>query len=156
MAGALELLVHKLHAGPQNGEESLGDVIEDWADRATEDRRTAFARGTRDNGVVHVPTGYINQTLLASAVAQAVQKLGSDVVRVRHSVGADTDGDASIFFRIVLTDAASRKDRLGDVVGRIERIMFDEIHPYENWGLIPYFSFRNQSEAAVLDDPAWA
>jgi|SRR5271168_835275 len=105
---------------------------------------------------MHVPAGYINQTLLASSVAQAVEKLGSDVVRVRHSVGADTDGDASIFFRIVLTDAASRRERLGDVIGRIEKIVFDEIHPYENWGLIPYFRFRSQSEATVLDDPAWA
>ena len=110
----------------------------------------------RDNKFVHVSTGYIDQTLLANAVAEAVQKLGGDVVRVRHSVGADTDGDPSLFFRIVLTDAASRKEALGDVVGRIEKIVFDEIHPYENWGLIPYFSFRSQSEVAVRNDPAWA
>jgi hypothetical protein len=38
-----------------------------------------------DNRLVHVPTGYINQTLLANTVAQATQKLGKDVVRVRHS-----------------------------------------------------------------------
>jgi hypothetical protein len=153
VAGTLELLVYKLHVRWQNREESRGDVVEDWADRDTNDRRTAFAR---DHGFMHVPTGYINQTLLASAVSQAVQKLGSDVVRVRHSVGADTDGDATIFFRIVLTDAASRKDALGDVISRIKKIMFDEMHFYENWGLTPYFSFRSQSEAVALDNPAWA
>lgn len=89
-------------------------------------------------------------------VEQVTQKLGGDVVRVRHSVGSDTGGDPSIFFRIVLTDAASRKETLGQVVRKVEKIVFDEIHPYENWGLIPYFSFRSQSEVAGRDDPAWA
>ena len=105
---------------------------------------------------MHVPTGYINHTLLANSVAQAVQKLGRDVVRVRHSVGADTSGEPSLFFRIVLTDEASREATLADVTGRITKILFDEIHPYEDWGLTPYFSFRSQSEHAMLNDPKWA
>lgn len=61
-----------------------------------------------------------------------------------------------MFFRIVLSDAASREDTLADVTGNIATILFDEIRPYENWGLIPYFSFRSKSEQAKRNEPEWA
>ena len=85
-----------------------------------------------------------------------VGKLGNEVVRVKYSLGTDSSGEPSIFFRIVLSDAASREDGLADVTGRIATILFDEIRPYENWGLLPYFSFRSKSEQAIRNDPEWA
>lgn len=103
-----------------------------------------------------VPSGIVNQTQLAKDVANAIQKLGNEVVRVRHSVGEDTSGEPSIFFRIILSDAASREDTLADVTGRIATVLFEEIRPYENWGLIPYFSFRSTSEQALRNEPEWA
>src|SRR5277367_4195028 len=108
--------------------------------------------------VPYIPTGFINQTQLANAVEQAALKLrsGSEVVRVRHSTGVDTSGEPSIFFRIVLSDAASREATLADVTGNIATILFEEIRPYENWGLTPYFSFRSQSEQALRNEPEWA
>jgi hypothetical protein len=106
-----------------------------------------------DNRLVHVPTGYINQTLLANTVAQATQKLGKESFA---SGTVDTSGEPSLFFRIVLADAASGKATLADVSGRIAQIFFEEIRPYENWGLTPYFSFRSESEQATLNDPDWA
>jgi len=104
----------------------------------------------------YIPTGFVNQTQLANAITQAIPKLGPGVVRVRHSIGADTSGEPSIFFRIVLSDMASREATLADVTGHIATILFDEIRPYENWGLIPYFSFRSQSEQAMRNEPEWA
>ena len=103
-----------------------------------------------------VPSGFVNQAQLASEVAKAIPKLGREVVRVRHSIGEDTSGEPSIFFRIVLSDAASREDTLADVTGRIATVLFKEIRPYENWGLIPYFSFRSKSEQAKRNEPEWA
>ncbi len=103
-----------------------------------------------------VPSGIVNQTQLAKDVANAIQKLGNEVVRVRHSVGEDTSGEPSIFFRIILSDAASLEDTLADVTGRIATVLFEEIRPYENWGLIPYFSFRSTSEQALRHEPEWA
>ena len=103
-----------------------------------------------------VPSGYINQGELAAEIQRAMRRLGPEVVRVRHSVGPDTSGEPSIFFRIVLTDSASREETLADVTGQIATIFFDELRPYENWGLIPYFSFRSQSEQAMRNDLAWA
>jgi hypothetical protein len=93
---------------------------------------------------------------LASAVTQATQKLGPEVAYLRHSIGSDTSGEPSIFFRIVLADEASEEATLADVTGKIVSILFDEIRPYENWGLTPYFSFRSKSELqATRDEPEW-
>ncbi len=74
-------------------------------------------RETRDNGVMYAPTGFVNQAQLASTVAEAASKLGKDVVRIRHSIGTDSAGDPAIFFRIVLSDDASREATLADVLG---------------------------------------
>jgi hypothetical protein len=103
-----------------------------------------------------VPTGIVHQTQLADEIAKAIRKLGKEAVRVSYSMGTDSTGEPSIFFRIVLTDTASREDRLADVTGRIATILFDEIRPHENWGLLPYFSFRSKSEQEERNDPEWA
>jgi hypothetical protein len=102
------------------------------------------------------PTGYVNQAKLAHEVARAALKLGPEVVLLRHSVGTDTSGEPSIFFRIVLRDSAIREETLADVTARISQVLFDELHPYENWDLRPHFTFRSQSEYEKLNDPAWA
>ena len=102
-----------------------------------------------------IPTGYVNQERLASDIERAKQRLGPAVVRVKHSVGADTSGEPAIYFRIVLADFASAEETLADVTGQITRLLFDELRPLENWGLRPYYSFRSQSEQAKRDDLAW-
>jgi hypothetical protein len=103
----------------------------------------------------YIPAGYVSQTQISSAVEQAVAKLGKEVARVRHSVGSNTTGEPSIFFRVVLWDWAVDEETLGDVAGNIERILFDDLHPIENWGLMPYFRFRSSAEQAAQTDPEW-
>jgi hypothetical protein len=88
-------------------------------------------------------------------VNKAIRKLGKDVVRARFSIGTDWSGDPAISFRIVLTDAASREDTLLDVTDRIEKIL-EEFRRYENWGVIPYFSYRSKSEQAMRNEPEWS
>lgn len=103
-----------------------------------------------------VPAGFVHQAQLDRDIEGAVRKLPKkDVVRVKHSVGWDSTGEPSIFFRIVLTDSASQDHNLADVTSRISAALFDELHPHENWGLIPYFSFRSESEQAARQDPDW-
>jgi len=101
-----------------------------------------------------VPTGSVQKTQLDTVIAKAIRKLGKETVRVNYSLGTDSTGEPSIFFRIVLTDAASREDRLAEVTSRISTIL-DEIRPQENWGLLSYFSFRSKSEQEKRDDPDW-
>jgi hypothetical protein len=105
---------------------------------------------------VYVPTGFVNQTQLANAVDQAAKKLGPEVLRVRHSVGTDTSGEPAIFFRIILADSSVHENTLADVTGNVSTILFEELRPYENWGLVPYFTFRSNSEQILRSDPDWA
>ncbi len=103
-----------------------------------------------------VPSYFVNQAQIATVVDDAMRKLGPEAVRVRYNIGEDWSGDPAIFFRIVLSDAASTEETLADVSGNIATILFDEIRPHENWGLLPYFSFRGESEQAKRSDPEWS
>ena len=104
-----------------------------------------------------VPIGFVHQGQLDREVEKAVAKLSTrEVVRVSHSVGVDSTGEPAIFFRIVLTDSASKADALADVTGHVSATLFDELRPHENWGLIPYFSFRSKSEQDKRNEPEWA
>jgi hypothetical protein len=106
---------------------------------------------------VYVPAGFVNQAQLAQSVKVAIQSLNpQEVVHVAYSIGHDSTDDPAIFFRIVLTDAFSREDRLADVTGRVASALFDSIRPVENWGLTPYFTFRSFSEQRTRNDPEWS
>ena len=100
------------------------------------------------------PSGLINEAQLAEQVGSVMQKLGRDVAWVRHSIGEDTGGDPALHFRIVLKDAACREETLADVTDHISTLLIEEIRPYD-WGLIPYFTFRSESEMAKLSEPEW-
>jgi hypothetical protein len=111
----------------------------------------------RDNAFVYVPAGFVNQAQLAQDVNAAIRSLSpQEVVRVAYSISHDSTDDPAIFFRIVLTDPASREDRLADVTGRVASTLFDSVRPIENWGLTPYFSFRSFSEQRMRNDPEWS
>ncbi len=106
---------------------------------------------------MYAPTGFVNQAQLAQSVDAAIRSLNpQDVVHVAYSIGQDSTDDPAIFFRIVLTDAASREDRLADITGRVTSSLFNSIRPIENWGLTPYFSFRSFSEQSMRNDPEWS
>ena len=102
-----------------------------------------------------VPSGLVKQRELASGVKRAEQALAPDVVRIRYSVGADWTGEQSIFFRIILSDAVSRPERLLKIVQRVESKLLKEVKA-EELGLQAYFNFRSVSEQAKLKEPSWA
>ena len=104
---------------------------------------------------MRVASGFVHQGQLDAEVLKAIRKLGKEVVRVKYNLDTDSTGDPSIFFRIVLTDAACREDRLMASADRVEKILSDKVRPRENWGLLPYFSYRSKSEQDKLSDPKW-
>jgi hypothetical protein len=111
---------------------------------------------TRDNNdMPMVPAGFVHQGQLDAEIKSAIRTLGPEVVHVAYSVGPDSTDEPSIFFRIVLTDAASGEDILTEVTGRVATILFDTVRPIENWGLHPYFNFRSQSEQRRRKDAGW-
>ncbi len=106
---------------------------------------------------MYTPTGFVSQTEMAECINAAIRKLNpQEVVHVAYSVGNDSTDDPALFFRIVLTDPASREDRLADVAERVESTLFTAIRPIENWGLMPYFKFRSDAEQRQRNDPAWS
>lgn len=111
---------------------------------------------TSDNeDVPIVPSAWIHQSKIDSAVKRAERVLKPDVVRIRYSFAPDWIGEQSIFFRIVLSDEASRQDRLSDTAQRVSLALVREVHT-EEMGLHAYFNFRSQSEQAQLREPAWS
>jgi len=105
---------------------------------------------------VFIPRGVAQQGDLDASVRAAVDALGPDVIRVKYTLGQDWSGEYAIFFRIVLSDRASKRDRLLPVTKRITHQIVQRLEPVEQWGLVPYFDFRSQSEQAALKEEAWA
>jgi hypothetical protein len=106
---------------------------------------------------MYAPAGFVNQTQLKEIVDAAIKGLDpAEVVRVNCSIGEDHTGDPAIFFRVVLTDDAARKDRPWEVTERVRSSLPSASWLLENWGLFPYESFRSSSEQCELNDPEWA
>jgi hypothetical protein len=99
------------------------------------------------------PRIYIGPEQIEPGVQRAVQALAPDVVCIRFSLEEDWTGDPSVFFRVVLSKAASREKRLGETTRRISDMITNEVKPLE-LGLNYYYNFRSLSEADR--DPAWA
>src|SRR5260370_22151719 len=82
----------------------------------------------RDNETVAiVPSGFIRQTEIEQAVQRAQNALLPDVVRIRYSIGSDWSGEPSIFFRVLLSDAASRPNNLQELAERVTLRLIDEV-----------------------------
>jgi len=104
---------------------------------------------------MNFPAAIAKQPQINAEITEVVRLLAPDIVHIRYDIGQDWSGDWSIFFRVLLSDEASRENNLRrvtkQVVGKIsERLDFSGL------GLIPYFNFRSQSEQAEMREPAWA
>ncbi len=153
--GAPELGSHSGFFVIRCRERKQGAARPDSADNGKPPRRADGERGILV--LVYAPTGFVNQAQLAQSVDAAIRSLNpQEVVHVAYSIGNDSTDDPAIFFRTVLTDAASSEDRLDDVTGRVTSTLFRSIRPLENWGLMPYFSFRSLSEQRMRNDPEWS
>lgn len=71
-----------------------------------------------------------------------------------YAFAEDVQGNVSLFFRIVISDAASAPAKLRETTQRIIARVLTEIKA-EELGLQAYFNFRSRSEQAVLRDPSW-
>jgi len=100
------------------------------------------------------PSELVNQAEIARKVDAVAKGLAPDVVRIRFSIDQDWSGDWSIFFRIVLSDRASREARLSETTERATARLSEELNLAES-DLFAYFNFRSQSEQAVLREKEW-
>jgi len=101
-----------------------------------------------------VPRGLVDQGKIRTGVRRAERDLAPDVIRIMYSFAEDVQGNFSVFFRIVISDAISTPVKLRGATQRIIAKVSREINSDE-LGLQTYFNFRSKSEQAVLRDPFW-
>jgi hypothetical protein len=105
--------------------------------------------------VPRVPRSWANQGQITAALRRAERALAPEVVRIRYDFGSDWTGDPSIFFRIVLSDEASRKSKLSETAQHVALTILNQVKA-EELGLHSYFNYRSLAEQATLNEPAWA
>ena len=101
-----------------------------------------------------VPTAFVHQRVLDSAIRDVENQFSPQIVRIRHSFGEDASGTPSIFFRILVRDEAAPLPSLREFAQRISIALMNAARTDEN-GLYAYFDFRSVSEQARLQDPDW-
>ena len=102
-----------------------------------------------------VPSGIVDQHELATAIQKAAGALAPDVVRIRYAQTDDSTGSSAIFFRVLLSDRASRPDHLYETTERITAKILEIVQPRERFGMEAYFNFRSESEQAELHEAWW-
>jgi hypothetical protein len=98
-----------------------------------------------------LPSGITHPEEIRQSVA-ALEGSLPGAVNLRYTVDNDWSGDPAIFFRITLSDEAARREVLGRTSRTIRDLIEQRLDPMRQWGLIPYFNFRSQSEQAELKE----
>ena len=76
------------------------------------------------------------------------------MVSLIPALGDDWSGEPAVFFMVILSDAASRRDQLLSVSNQVSEAIVEQVQPLEQWDVLPYFNFRSQSEQTKLNQPA--
>jgi hypothetical protein len=98
---------------------------------------------------------FVDEKEIKRRVDEIRAELGPDVVSLEYRLGEDWTGDPAIFFGIVTTDEAARPPRLRETTRPINDALRIKLDPFGSWGLLPYTSFRSESENRVLKNEAW-
>jgi hypothetical protein len=98
-----------------------------------------------------LPRGIAQPTELIKQI-NALTPYPPGVVNFRYTLDNDWSGDPAIFFWITLSDEAARPAVLSQTSRRIMDFVTQRLDPVGQWGLIPYFNFRSQSEQASLKE----
>jgi hypothetical protein len=103
---------------------------------------------------MYLPSAVTKQQEIDAAVSEVAGMLAPDVVHIRSEIGRDWSGDWAIFFRVVLSDDAS-KQRLRQVATNVVWRLAERLD-FPSMGVFPYHNFRSESEQATLQEEAWA
>jgi hypothetical protein len=97
----------------------------------------------------------VNGSKINAAVAEVTRELSPWVRHIRYGIALDWSGEWGVFFRVLLSDEASKQPNLLNIGSRVIEAMSEKLD-LPNLGLFPYFDFRSESEQAELNDPKWA
>src|SRR5665213_2015284 len=94
------------------------------------------------------------QPQINAAVTDVVNELSPSVRKIRFDIGQDWSGQWAIFFRVLLSDDASKPKNLHEIAPRVVWRMSERLD-IGGLGLFPYFNFRSETEQALVNEPAW-
>ena len=101
---------------------------------------------------MHVPRAHVEQEQLMDTIKRAAQHLAPEVVDIIPALGNDWSGEPAVFFTVVLSDAVARRpDQLLKVTNRVSNFMVEQVAPLEEWGVLPYFTFRTHAEQTKVE-----
>jgi hypothetical protein len=69
-------------------------------------------------------------------------------------IAEDWSGHPALYFRVILSDAATEGDRLPDVTRRVRATLSEKLG-LEEIEHLPYFKFRSLSEQEKMREEAW-
>ncbi len=102
-----------------------------------------------------LPAGVYKEAEIASAAAEVEKLLAPDVVRIRYEITTDWNDDWAVYFRVVLSDKASKIRPLRKVAGNVEAKLAERLD-FASLGLHPYHNYRSKSEQAELREKSWS
>ncbi len=105
---------------------------------------------------MYIARAFAQQALFFEAIAQVAKTLPPQVVSVTPTLGTDWTGDSAVFLQIILLENGIPRKQLLSFTNEISRAIVQEVRPLEEWGVLPYFDFLTQSEAAKIKQPTWA
>ena len=100
---------------------------------------------------MYVPTAFAQQAQFRAAVNRAVQLLRPHVIDLSFTLGNDWSGEPAVFFMVILSNAASQRDRLLRITNQVSNAIVQLVQPLEQWGVLPYFNFRSEAEQAKIN-----
>ncbi len=103
----------------------------------------------------YLPINAGKKAEIDAVVAEVARELAPSVVFIRYDIEKDWSGDWALFFRILLSDAATRGRRLSRITSQVKKLLRERLNPDE-LDVLVYFTFRSQSEQAELREKAWA
>lgn len=101
-----------------------------------------------------LPSAVTRQAEIHAAISTTIRQLAPHVIQIRYEVGEDWSGEGAIFFRILLSDEASRT-QLAEITSQVVWKLASLLD-FDSLGVRPYHNFRSASEQAELREPAWA
>lgn len=103
-----------------------------------------------------VPAALAQQAQFQAAVNRAARQLRPHVVDLTFTLGNDWSGEPAVFFMVILSNAASRREQLLRITNQVSNALVQMVQPSEQWGVLPYFNFRSEAEQAKINGQSLA
>ena len=103
---------------------------------------------------MYIARAFAQQAQFFSAIARVA--LPSQVLSVTPVLGTDWNGESAVFLQVVFADDAVPRNQLLAFTKEISQAIVLQVKPLEEWGVLPYFNFLTQSDAARMHQPTSA